>query len=170
MIMNNKLVEIETILQKKYYKARITGIILIVVLLMTIFISIGMGKADIGVIEIIKIAAGKLTSNSSLFAGINEGQVSIIWNIRFPRILTAVIVGTGLAVSGAIFQSLLMNPLADSYTMGVSSGAAFGATVAIYLNMFILDFTLPVTLCAFVGAFLTLAIVTTIASNLVISQ
>ena len=53
--------------------------------------------------------------------------------VRLPRILTAVLVGGGLAVAGCIFQSLLQNPLADPYTLGISSGAAFGASIAIFL-------------------------------------
>lgn len=155
-----KPAQLEPILQRKFYKARIAFIFLLLVLLISLLASIRMGRADIAVIDVIKIIAAKISSKSCLLAGINAGQVAIIADIRLPRIMTAVIVGAGLAVSGAVFQSLLMNPLADSYTMGVSSGAAFGATVAIYLNMFILSFTLPVTLCAFIGAMLTLALVT----------
>jgi iron complex transport system permease protein len=77
----------------------------------------------------------------------------------------AILVGSSLAVSGAVFQSLLMNPLADSYTIGVSTGAAFGAVVAIYLNLFISKHLLPITPFAFVGALLTLLLVIKIATR-----
>lgn len=56
---------------------------------------------------------------------------SIIWDMRIPRVLMAFAVGASLSVSGAIMQSTLKNPLASSYTLGVSSGAAFGAGIVI---------------------------------------
>ena len=55
----------------------------------------------------------------------------VVWNLRLPRIIVAVISGAGLAVAGAVMQSVLKNPLADPYTTGISSGAAFGATLAL---------------------------------------
>lgn len=58
-------------------------------------------------------------------------QSVVIWNIRLPRIISALIVGGILGVSGAVIQSVLRNPLASPFTLGISSGAAFGAAVAI---------------------------------------
>ncbi|MCQ2069980.1 MAG: iron ABC transporter permease [archaeon] len=55
----------------------------------------------------------------------------VVWNLRLPRIILAVVAGAGLAVAGAAMQSVLKNPLADPYTTGISSGAAFGATLVI---------------------------------------
>lgn len=170
-------INIQDVLKIKYQKAKVLGLILIISLFVTVFIAINLGKADLSFISVGKIILTKITGNSSYLEGIKESEVAILWEIRFPRILTAVIVGSGLAISGAVFQALLMNPLADSYTMGVSSGAAFGASIAIYLNLFISGFNLPITLCAFLGAFLTLGIVMKIAnirgyvssSNLVIA-
>ncbi len=65
--------------------------------------------------------------------------ITILWNIRIPRVLLAFIVGGALGVSGAIAQSLLQNPLASPYTLGVSSGASFGAALVMLCS-----FTLPV--------------------------
>ena len=59
----------------------------------------------------------------------------IIWRVRTPRIFTGLLAGFGLAVCGAVMQSILKNPLADAYTTGVSSGASFGATLAIALGV-----------------------------------
>lgn len=83
---------------------------------------------------------------------------SVIMEVRLPRILTAVSVGFGLAVAGTIFQGLLLNPLADPFTLGVSSGAALGAALSLLLG---LNFLGPTTLgaMAFIGASLTLAAV-----------
>lgn len=80
---------------------------------------------------------------------------SIVLEVRLPRIITAMAVGFGLAVAGTVFQGLLLNPLADPFTLGVSSGAAFGAALALLLG---LTFFGPTTLClmAFLGAATTL--------------
>ena len=80
---------------------------------------------------------------------------SVVLDVRLPRILTALSVGFGLAVAGAVFQGLLLNPLADPFTLGVSSGAAFGAALALLLG---LSFAGPATLwiMAFAGASATL--------------
>lgn len=75
------------------------------------------------------IGSYNLSPQEVLSSLINGKQ--IIWNIRLPRIVTAVIVGASLAVSGAVMQCILRNPLASPFTLGVSQGAAFGAAFAI---------------------------------------
>ncbi|MCL2747538.1 MAG: iron ABC transporter permease [Oscillospiraceae bacterium] len=62
---------------------------------------------------------------------IKPATVTILWNLRLPRVLLAFIAGGALSVSGAVMQSLLRNPLASSYTIGVSSGASLGASFVI---------------------------------------
>jgi len=64
-----------------------------------------------------------------------SGQESIIFYIRFPRVLVAVMVGAALATSGAVMQGIFRNPMADPGTLGVSSGASLGAVVAIALGL-----------------------------------
>lgn len=78
---------------------------------------------------------------------------TIVWELRFPRVLTAMTVGAGLAVAGATFQGVLRNPLADPYVLGTASGAALGAAVAVILPVraVILEFGLLHAL-AFAGA------------------
>jgi iron complex transport system permease protein len=83
-----------------------------------------------------------------------ETERAIILSLRFPRALLAGLVGAGLSVSGAIFQALLKNPLADPYILGVSSGAAVGAIVAILMGLSTLSLGLP--LASFMGALLTI--------------
>src|SRR5215472_941645 len=87
----------------------------------------------------------------------------IVENIRFPRIILGIIVGASLSVAGTSFQSLLRNPLADPYVLGVSSGAALGAILALIAEPHL---TLPPALaailtpfCAFLGAGATIAAV-----------
>lgn len=69
---------------------------------------------------------------------IAPNNVAILWNIRLPRVLMCFLVGAALAASGVVMQSVLRNPLASSFTLGVSSGASLGAAFVILLN-----FTLP---------------------------
>ncbi len=78
---------------------------------------------------------------------------TIVMDLRLPRVLTAMVVGTGLAVAGATFQGLLRNPLADPYVLGTASGAALGAAIAVLIpvRIVILQFGLLHGL-AFVGA------------------
>ena len=59
----------------------------------------------------------------------------VVWNVRLPRVLMAILIGAGLAVAGATFQSVFANPLASPDTLGVSSGAAFGAALAILFSL-----------------------------------
>lgn len=84
----------------------------------------------------------------------------IVWQVRLPRILLAFLVGGSLAGVGVALQALLRNPLADPFVLGISSGAAFGATLAMLIgvgNTFLGISTLP--LWAFSGGLLTILIV-----------
>lgn len=62
-----------------------------------------------------------------------DASEAIVMDLRLPRVLTAMVVGTGLAVAGATFQGLLRNPLADPYVLGTASGAALGAAIAVLI-------------------------------------
>ena len=95
----------------------------------------------------------------------------IVWNIRLPRILTSIFVGAALAVSGAIMQTLLKNPLASPFTMGTSHGAMFGASLAILLfsgseessgRIFVND-PYSVVIFAFIGAIAGVLVILTLA-------
>ena len=72
-------------------------------------------------------------TDNYLFTNIQE---SVLINIRFPRVVLAVLVGAGLGTSGAILQGLFRNPLVDPGFIGVSSGAAVGAMIAIMFSAF----------------------------------
>ncbi len=149
--------------KEKLKKNKIILSILFFTLILLFFISINLGKADINFNEVIKILYAKITAKIKILDNISNAKITIIWDIRLPRILTAIIVGGGLAISGAVLQAVLMNPLADSFTIGISSGAAFGSTIALFLNLFISGFKLPVIVFAFFGAFLTFGLAIVIA-------
>lgn len=69
----------------------------------------------------------------SLFA-LSPRDQAILLHLRLPRALSSFFVGGGLALSGAVFQGLFRNPLADSYLLGISSGASLGAAAALVLG------------------------------------
>ena len=87
---------------------------------------------------------------------------ALIYNIRIPRIAVALLVGAWLSVGGAVFQSLFKNPLADPYMLGVSSGAALGASIAVSLEL-AYGF---VMLCAAGGAFVSIFMVYLLSSKI----
>ena len=81
----------------------------------------------------------------------SKGRAAIVWDIRFPRALLAVMVGAGLAIVGAALQAVTRNPLADPHLLGISSGGAFGAILALlHTGLFLGLLTVP--LLAFFGA------------------
>jgi iron complex transport system permease protein len=91
-----------------------------------------------------------------IFGKASDGKINIIVrNNRMPRILTAIIAGAGLGVSGCVLQAILRNPLASASTLGVSQGASFGAAFAIIvLNAGAMGALgrAAIPLCAFVGS------------------
>lgn len=87
---------------------------------------------------------------------------TILWSVRLPRVLLAALVGGGLAVVGAALQSVFRNPLADASLLGVSSGAALGAVVAVHLG-WASQLFLSLPLCAFAGAMVTVLAVYVLA-------
>jgi len=107
---------------------------------------------------VVKIILNKIFGSPDLISGMNEILPVIVMDVRLPRILSAALVGGGLAMCGVVFQGILLNPLADPYTLGVSAGAAFGAALAILLNVSALGvYSVPVF--AFLGAVATLGAV-----------
>ena len=94
---------------------------LVAVLFITVLISVSVGSVRLSLSEILR----------ALFGGGEESSRIIIWNVRMPRIATAIGVGIALAMAGCIMQNVLRNPLASATTLGVAPGASFGAALAI---------------------------------------
>ena len=94
----------------------------------------------------------------------DETAANILWKIRMPRVVLAGLVGASLAIAGAAFQGLLKNPLADPYTLGVSSGASVGAVMTLFFGLSIPVvgiYTLPTF--SMIGAVLTMVAVMSFA-------
>jgi iron complex transport system permease protein len=128
-----------------------------------IIISTGMGYIKIPVGAVVKIILSRIAGQLSWIDGLDQLLPVVVVDVRLPRILSAAIVGGGLAISGVVFQGILLNPLADPYTLGVSAGAAFGASLALLLNIGLLG-SYSVPLFAFVGAVATLLFVIYLSS------
>ncbi len=141
----------------------IMGLIFVV---FVILIATTIGYANISIIQTAKILINsiyKIFDNSSF--PINS-EINILY-VRLPRILGAGLAGMGLTISGIIFQSILRNPMAEPYILGVSSGAALGAAVSIILNtsFAFISKAYMTPLFALTGALLTSILVIFISGN-----
>lgn len=117
--------------------------------LVAIVLSTTVGAADLPLARVIAALTGSGTAV----------EQSIVLQLRLPRAILAALAGGGLAMSGAVFQAMLRNPLADPYVLGVSSGAALGAVITtVFTSSAVL---LPIA--ALAGAVLSILIVFTIA-------
>ena len=156
-------------MNKKRRVGAFTGVgaqtlILTIILVTVILFSTGMGYIKISPIEVVKIIVSKISGNSELLRGVDTVFLYVVSEVRMPRILTSAIVGAGLSMAGVIFQGILLNPLADPYTLGISAGAAFGASIALLFNLFFFGvYTVP--LFAFLGAVATLFVVMTLSAS-----
>lgn len=110
-------------------KKGFTYILLLIILILSMGFSAMVGAVKIPLARLIEILS---TINAP---GLYKTDKLILFSLRIPRILESGLVGMALAVVGACFQGLLKNPMADPYVLGVSSGAAFGATIAIILGL-----------------------------------
>lgn len=143
--------------KRKYFKTRLI-IGLLSLLLICIYVST-LGVADITFFNSLRIIFEKLPfiNRHIYFEDILNTHRVIVWHIRLPRIILAGTVGMGLSVVGAAFQSMFKNHMADPYVLGVSSGAALGATLSIVFGLSIIN------VWAFLGAIITVWFVFTIA-------
>jgi iron complex transport system permease protein len=112
-------------------------------------LSLGFGTAPID----LRAALGALTNAIAGRPGTPAEVASVVLQIRLPRTLLAILIGALLAIAGAVMQAFFRNPMAEPYLVGVSSGAALGAVLAILLGWeFHAGFFSTVPLCAFLGA------------------
>ncbi|MEM3430437.1 MAG: iron chelate uptake ABC transporter family permease subunit [Candidatus Bathyarchaeia archaeon] len=98
-------------------------------------LSFGYSKVPLNVVLKALLKSMPLIGDSIDLTGLDSRDLIIITDIRLPRVLAGALVGSGLAISGAIFQGVFRNPMADPYVIGVSSGAALGASLAIIFGV-----------------------------------
>lgn len=148
-------------LYKFYTRKRILFLLGIAIITFIIAIlSLNLGASDLGPISILRLLIKPDTSWNS----------SVIWNLRLPRILAAIFAGGSLGLAGMIMQTILRNPLASPFTLGISNAAAFGAAFAIVVlgggkmigsSVVVSQISNPtlVTICAFCSALFATGII-----------
>jgi iron complex transport system permease protein len=113
-----------------------------------LFLSVGLGAVELPVRAVFEALRGGGTESSRF----------IVMQLRLPRAVMGLLVGGGLAVSGAVFQALLRNPLAEPYILGISGGAASGALLALALG-WVAERSWGLPIAAFTGAGLAILLV-----------
>lgn len=104
----------------------------LVALLVLCLLSLSVGKYPLSPADLLRVASHSLQGDASDDGGV---QATVLWNIRLPRILAALVIGAGLSAAGATYQGLFRNPLVSPDILGVSAGASLGAVLAIFLDM-----------------------------------
>ncbi|ARQ71056.1 FecCD family ABC transporter permease [Streptomyces marincola] len=127
----------------------------------SVALAVTIGPASIGVGDVWSAIAARLGWGTSDLGRLRD---EIVWNLRLPRVLLAAVCGAGLAVCGAVMQSLLRNPLADPFVLGVSSGASTGAVLVVVLGAG--GGALSVSGGAFLGAVCSFALVLLLSHTL----
>jgi iron complex transport system permease protein len=154
--------DVETNFFRRASRWKLILILLFLAFLLTIILSLNVGYAQISFTDILSIIGEQFPILNNIIDStlIPQQSTSIILQIRLPRIVAGALVGAALAASGVVYQGVFKNPMADSYVLGVSAGAAVGASLSILLaaGMPIFGFRL-VQVAAFCGALLAMFLV-----------
>jgi iron complex transport system permease protein len=132
-------------------------LIAIAVLIAALLLAFTLGRYPAGLGDLFKVIAAKITGHPS---DVPAAAVNVIWQIRGPRVVAAVLVGAALAIAGTAFQGLFRNPLVSPDLLGASSGAALGAVLGIYFSLGVF----AIQAFAFVGGIIAVAAVYLIGS------
>ncbi len=151
-------------METKNGRGRRTAVLLIAggMLLVLFFVSLTLGRYPVPVKDVFRVLIKRICSLFSAGnAAIPDTTEKTVVDIRLPRIVMAMLVGCSLSAAGATFQGVFRNPMASPNILGASSGAAFGAALAILLGVS----SRLITVFAFVGAILTVVLVFLIAQR-----
>ena len=129
-------------------KQKILFTLLLLAMVFLFLVNISLGSVSIPLKEVVKGTFGQEMTK--------ESWEIILWNFRFPKAITAILVGIGLSMSGLLMQTLFRNPLAGPYVLGLSSGASLGVAFVILgtglLPTYIASFFLSTSACAFLNS------------------
>lgn len=118
--------------------------VLIILPIPVFLITLSIGAFHIPVDKIVDILIYKINGYTIFNKVLDRESITVLFDVRLPRVILSMLVGAALSVSGASFQALLRNPLVDPYILGLSSGAAFGAALSLYF------INIPTQLSAFI--------------------
>ncbi|MDR2067190.1 MAG: iron ABC transporter permease [Endomicrobium sp.] len=135
-------------------KIMVIFVCLFLLLVLSILVSLWLGTINISVLDVV----GSFIGNDDI------DLRKMIFYVRLPRVVMAVMAGAALAVSGCVFQVILKNPLADPFTLGISGGAAFGTAIAFLSGLFTITSIFFVPLLALAGVFVSVFIVYVLSS------
>ncbi|AIJ24398.1 FecCD family ABC transporter permease [Amycolatopsis methanolica] len=130
-------------------------------LVVSVAVAVTIGPAGISVGDVYATVLAHLGFGEPVLSPVRDG---IVWHLRIPRALLAAVCGAGLAVCGAVMQSLLRNPLADPFVLGVSSGASTGAVLVVVLGVG--GGVVSLSAGAFAGAVLSFGLVLLLSQTL----
>ena len=136
----------------------------VAVTLLLLVCSVAVGSVNLSPVQVVEILMAKLTGDTG---SVDANLSAIVWGMRFPRAVLAFLAGAALSASGTVMQSILKNPLASSYTLGVSSGASLCAALVMVTGFtvpFLGMFTLPAA--GFVGGLATVFLALAFAARL----
>jgi iron complex transport system permease protein len=122
------------------------------VLIAGLLLALTVGRYPVGLGDLLNVLYAKLTGHR---ADVLPAVESVIWQVRGPRVIAAMLVGAALAVAGTAFQGLFRNPLVSPDILGASSGAALGAVIGIYLSLGVF----AIQVIAFAGGLIAVAVV-----------
>ncbi|MDX9871151.1 MAG: iron ABC transporter permease [Clostridia bacterium] len=142
--------------EKKYLRYCITVAILVVLFIVLILLNISLGSVIIQIKDIVKTLLGQ---------NVTETNYGIIWKIRLPRMMAAIILGGALALSGFLLQTFFNNPIAGPYVLGISSGAKLAVAIVMVLALgrYHTVSSAALITAAFVGAMISMGFVLLIA-------
>lgn len=141
--------------QRHSLPATVVG--LVGVLLVSAGCAISLGTADVGLTDTVRYIGAGVTGG--WIDADERGSYQVVWQVRLPRVLLAIIVGAGLGLVGVASQALVRNALADPYVLGVSSGASVGAAAVLVFGVFTALGVYALSAAAFLGALVASAVV-----------
>lgn len=146
---------LKTIQDSKYYYTYI----LLALLIGIFFLSFAIGRYPVSVTLLVKVLLSKILPISKTWS---DAISTVVFQIRLPRIIGGMLIGAALSVSGAVYQGMFKNPLVSPDILGVSSGGAFGAALAIFLSFN----TIGIQILSFLFGLVAVALVYLISSKI----
>lgn len=149
-------------LDKNKSKNNLKFLGLILIPIMSFFFSITLGRYSITVSDVFQILLSKILGKSTEYPEVLE---TVIFNVRIPRVIGAMVIGSSLSISGSVYQGMFRNPMVSPDLLGTSAGAGFGAALGILLSYNSLGIQLLSFVFGLLAVFLTYSISTKVGRN-----